>query len=284
MKVVLFGTTGQVATEVQRHVPEGVTVEAISRSRADFTSPEEVRVATLCVEADVFINAVAYTNVDLAENEVDQAYAVNAESVAAMAESAAERCIPLVHISTDYVFDGSGNRPWQPDDQPGPLGVYGASKLAGEEAIRASCARHIVLRTAWVFSSHRQNFVKTMLMHGAKRQHLRVVSDQFSGPTPAVDVAKTCLTLAAALHEGAAGGTYHYVGSPCVHWADFAREIFAQAEMPTEVEDIASENYPTPSERPKNSRLDCASLANDFGIARPDWRARLGEVLAELRA
>ena len=284
MKVVVFGKTGQVATELQRQTPPGVTVEAVSRTCADFTSPEAVRGTTWGIEADAFINAVAYTDVDGAEKDEATAFAVNAHSVAAMAEAAAERGIPLVHISTDYVFDGSGDVPWRPTDATGPLGVYGASKLAGEEAVRASGARHVILRTAWVFSAHRKNFVKTMLHHGAQRQRLRVVSDQYGGPTPAKNIAQTCLKLAAALADGAEGGTYHYVGSPCTNWSGFAREIFLQAGMPTEVEDIPSTEYPTPAERPKNSRLDCASLADDFGIGRPDWRAGLGEVLAELRA
>jgi dTDP-4-dehydrorhamnose reductase len=235
------------------------------------------------VDADALINAVAYTAVDQAESDAETAYLVNATSVGAMAEVAGERNIPLVHISTDYVFDGSGDQPWRPNDETGPLGVYGASKLAGEDAVRASGARHVILRTAWVFGAHGKNFVKTVLRLAAERERLTVVNDQFGGPTPAADIADACYTLARAMHGGAEGGTFHFAGAPWTNWAEFAREIFSQAGLPTIVDETTTEGYPTVATRPRNSRLDCTSLEAEFGIGRPDWRKRLGEVLAELQ-
>lgn len=196
---------------------------------------------------------------------------------------AAARGLPFLHISTDYVFDGSGTQAWQPGDATGPLGVYGRSKLAGEEAVRAAGGSHLILRTSWVFSAHGANFVKTMLRLGAERSALRVVADQIGGPTPAADIARALVTLATALQAGATGGTYHFAGSPATSWADFARAIFQIAGQGVSVEDIASEDYPTPARRPRNSRLECGALKADFGIDAPDWHAGLAEVIAELK-
>ncbi|MCV6593869.1 MAG: dTDP-4-dehydrorhamnose reductase [Silicimonas sp.] len=282
MKIALFGQNGQVATEVQRACPPGTSLTVIGREVADFSQPDQVFAVASALHADAMINATAYTAVDKAEEETALADAVNGISVGRLGEACASSETPLVHISTDYVFDGSGTRPWAPGDATDPQGAYGASKLKGEEALRASGARHVILRTSWVFSAHGNNFVKTMLRFGAEREVLRVVDDQIGGPTPAAGIARTCLGIARALHEGAEGGTYHYAGAPEVSWADFARAIFEASGLPARVEAIPTTDYPTPATRPLNSRMDCTSLARDFGIDRPDWRAGLAEVLAEL--
>ena len=200
-----------------------------------------------------------------------------------MAEACAARGLPLVHISTDYVFDGSGTRPWAPDDPTGPLGAYGASKLAGEEGVRAAEGAHAILRTSWVFSAHGANFVKTMLRLGAERDALSIVADQVGGPTPAAAIARACLLIARGLlDDPARSGIYHFSGAPDVSWADFARAIFAEAGLSVSVTDIPTADYPTPAPRPLNSRLDCAATEAVFGLPRPDWRSGLRRVLAEL--
>ena len=282
MKLAVFGRTGQVARELQARAPDHVSLDVIGRERADFSTPDQVADVARALQVDAIINAVAYTAVDKAEAERDLAQSVNATSVARLAEAAAETDTPLVHISTDYVFPGNGTTPWTPKDQTGPLGVYGATKLAGEDAIRASGARHVILRTSWVFSAHGGNFVKTMLRLGAERDRLTIVADQIGGPTHAAAIADACLATARALTDGHAGGTYNFSGAPDVSWAGFARAIFASAGLAPMVVDIPTSDYPTPAERPLNSRLDCSSLMRDFAIPRPDWKEGLAEVLDAL--
>ncbi|MBT8414517.1 MAG: dTDP-4-dehydrorhamnose reductase [Boseongicola sp.] len=284
MRIALFGKTGQVASEVQRRASKGVVVHAIGRDQADFTSPKMVQATASRLDVDIIINAVAYTAVDKAESEVEVANAVNNLAVAALAEAAALRSIPLIHISTDYVFDGSGNTPRSPDAPTGPLGVYGLTKLAGENAIRSANGPFAILRTSWVFSAHGANFVKTMLRLGAEREHLSIVADQIGGPTSAASIADTVLAVAESLTRKSDRGTYHFSGAPDVSWADFAREIFKQANLDVSVDDIATSDYPTPAKRPMNSRLDCESLSLEFGIARPNWCEDLNNVLKELGA
>jgi dTDP-4-dehydrorhamnose reductase len=280
MRVLVFGRTGQVAVEIGRAAPGAVR---LGREAADLLDPEACARAVAGAEADAVINAAAWTGVDAAETERNAAFCVNAEAPAAIARAAAARGLPLVHISTDYVFDGTGERPWTPDDPPGPLGAYGASKLAGEAGVRAAGGAHAILRTSWVFSAHGTNFVKTMLRLGAERDSLRIVADQVGGPTPAAAIAGACLEIAAALvRDGGRSGTYHFSGGPDVSWADFARAILGRAGLAASVEDIPSEAYPTPAPRPRNSRLDCGTTERVFGIARPDWGAGLDAVLAEL--
>ncbi len=279
MNILVFGKTGQVATELARQMPGAVF---LGRDQADLLDPAGCAAAIAQAEADVVINAAAYTAVDRAETDVAAATMINATTPGAMAVAAAARGLPFLQISTDYVFDGSGAAAWQPGDATSPLGVYGRSKLAGEEAVRAAGGSHLILRTSWVFSPHGANFVKTMLRLGADRPALRVVADQIGGPTPAADIARALAVLARALRDGAKGGTYHFAGQPATSWAGFARAIFQSAGQAVSVEDIASEDYPTPARRPRNSRLDCGALKNDFGIDAPDWHAGLAEVIAEL--
>jgi dTDP-4-dehydrorhamnose reductase len=283
MKLLMFGRTGQVATEVQRRAPEGVAVTALGREQADLSDPEACAEAIRAHAPDAVINAAAWTAVDRAEAEEDAATVINGDAPGAMARACADLRIPFVHISTDYVFDGAGETPFAPDHPTAPLGAYGRSKLAGEEAVRAAGGTHAILRTSWVVSAHGANFVKTMLRLGAERDRLTIVADQVGGPTCAADIADACLRIAAQLKEDPAkSGTYHFSGAPDVSWADFAREIFAQAGLAPEVVDIPTSAYPTPARRPFNSRMDNGRTEAVFGIARPDWREGLRAILKDL--
>lgn len=279
MTYLIFGKTGQVANELARRVPEAVF---LGRDQADLSDPDACAAAILAARPAAVINAAAWTAVDKAETEEEAAYLVNAAAPGAMARACAGLGVPFVHISTDYVFDGSGETPWKPGDPTGPLGAYGRTKLAGEEAVRAAGGAFAILRTSWVFSAHGANFVKTMLRLGATRDSLTVVADQVGGPTPAADIAQVCLAMAQALiTDPGKSGTYHLSGGPDVSWADFARDIFARAGLAVTVGDIPTSAYPTPAKRPGNSRMDCSDLAV-FGLERPDWRQGLDAVLAEL--
>lgn len=281
MKVLVFGKTGQVASELGRL--DGVT--CLGRDKVDLTDPDACRAAIETCDAEAVINAAAYTAVDQAESARDMAMRVNAVAPAAMASAAAARAIPFVHISTDYVFDGSGSQPKRPGDATHPLGVYGESKRDGEYGVIHAGGGPAILRTSWVFSAHGQNFVKTMLRLGAERDRLRIVCDQIGGPTAARDIAAACMTIAHSLRDRPeTSGIYHFSGAPDVSWAGFAREIFAQAGLQVDIEDIPTTDYPTPAARPLNSRLDCSTTETVFGIKRPDWRSALAHVLADLNS
>lgn len=282
MKLAIFGATGQVATELRRRMPHDVDAVVIGRDKADFSDPGSPSAAMAGLRVDAVINAAAYTAVDRAESERELAFCVNAEAVSLLAGTLAVTKTPLIHISTDYVFDGSGDKPWKPGDPTQPLSVYAESKLAGEDAVRGSTVRHCILRTSWVFSAHGNNFVKSMLRLGKERKRLSVVSDQIGGPTPAAEIADALFAIARELRSGHEGGTYHFAGAPDTSWAGFAREIFRQADIDCEIEDIPTQSYPTPARRPLNSRLDCGTLRQDFGIDRPDWHVGLREVLREI--
>ena len=258
-------------------------ITALGRDQADLSDPEACAAIIAQSDADAVINAAAYTAVDKAEEEKALATIINGDSPGAMARACAVKGIPFLHVSTDYVFDGTGETPWSPSDPVAPQNAYGRSKLAGEEAVRAAGGPHLILRTSWVFSAHGANFVKTMLRLSETRDHLTVVADQIGGPTAARDIAKALLAIAPQL-GARKGGTYHFAGLPSVSWADFAREIFAKSGRETLVADIPTSDYPTPATRPLNSRMNCADLTTDFGVAIPDWRASLGEVLRDLEA
>ena len=282
MKLLVFGKTGQVAREL---ILQGSAHEitALGRDQADLSDPEACAAIIAQSNADAVINAAAYTAVDKAEEEEDLATVINGDTPGAMARACAAKDIPFLHVSTDYVFDGTGETPWSPSDPVAPQNAYGRSKLAGEEAVRAAGGPHFILRTSWVFSAHGANFVKTMLRLSETRDHLTVVADQIGGPTAARDIARALLAIAPQL-ANRSGGTYHFAGQPSVSWADFAREIFAKSGRNMQVADIPTSDYPTPAKRPLNSRMDCADLTTDFGVAIPDWRASLGEVLRDLEA
>ena len=282
MRILTFGETGQVATALRQHAGD-TDIICLGRDQADLGTPDMLRAVIEATDADVIINAAAYTAVDKAETDQDHAEQVNHLAVGSMARAAAKRAIPLLHISTDYVFPGDGEAPWQPGDETGALGVYGATKRRGEEALEMAGGPYAILRTSWVFSATGNNFVKTMLRLGAERDSLTIVGDQIGGPTSADDIAKALLTMARAFHAGqGTRGIYHFTGAPDVSWADFAREIFAQADITCAVTPIPTSDYPTPATRPLNSRLDCTTLETVYGIKRPDWRHSLTTVLKDL--
>jgi dTDP-4-dehydrorhamnose reductase len=281
MTILVFGETGQVARELALLDD----TRCVGRATADLEDPQACADLIVRERPEAVINAAAYTAVDRAEEEETRATTVNAKAPGAMARACTDLEIPFMQISTDYVFDGSGTDPRQPGDPTGPLGAYGRSKLAGEEAVRAAGGTHAILRTSWVVSAHGSNFVKTMLRLGAEREALTIVADQVGGPTGAREIAASCHAITRQLAaDPAKTGTYHFAGAPDVSWAGFAREIFAQAGISCTVTDIPSADYPTPARRPLNSRLDCAATHTAFGIARPDWRESLTQILTELGA
>lgn len=287
MKALVFGTTGQLGIELGRTAPRGTLLLAFGREAADLTRPESCAALVAATDADVVINAAAYTAVDAAETDRDAARLVNATAPDAMARAAAARNLPFLHVSTDYVFDGTGTRPWREDDPTGPLGVYGQTKLEGERLVAAARGPHAILRTSWVFSAHGRNFVKTMLRLGSARDTLSVVDDQRGGPTAAADIARALWTIAGAFAGGrGASGIFHYAGAPTVSWAGFAEAIFAASSLPAkpEVRRIATTEHPTPARRPANSALDCTRIRAAYGIEQPDWRASLARVIRELEA
>ena len=280
MTILIFGETGQVARELAMRAPDAVY---LGRDQADLADPAACAAALTRAAPSAVINAAAYTAVDKAEEDEALATCVNGAAPGAMAVAAADLGVPFVHISTDYVFDGAGTAPFAPGAPVAPLGAYGRSKLAGEEAVRAAGGVHAILRTSWVVSAHGNNFVKTMLRLGAERDSLSIVADQVGGPTAAGDIAAACLEIAAQLlTDPGKTGTYHFAGAPDVSWADFAREIFGQAGLDCAVTDIPSAAYPTPAKRPANSRMDCSALEATFGIARPDWAESLSGILRAL--
>lgn len=284
MRALVFGTTGQVARELARHLPDGVQLTALPRAEADLSDPAACAEAVTGAQADVVINAAAYTAVDRAEDEETLATVINGAAPGAIARAAAGRGLPFVHLSTDYVFDGSGSAPFTPEDETGPLNAYGRSKLAGEREIADAGGRHVILRTSWVFSAHGANFVKTMLRLAETRDRLDIVSDQRGGPTPAGEIAKAVWRIAGQLHSGGgASGIHHFSGWPDTGWDGFAREIFATAGKNVTVKGIPTAEYPTPAQRPLNSRLDCSTTEAAFGIERPDWRRALPDILQHLR-
>lgn len=278
--ILVFGATGQVARELQRQAD----VIALNREQADLMDPTACAEAIARYSPNLVINAAAYTDSAAAETNEHVANIINGESPTMMAEACARQDVPLVHLSSDYVFDGAGEEPWQTGDQTGPLNAYGRSKVIGEEGISAIGGRYIILRVSWVFSSHGKNFVKTMLSLGQSRTEISVVSDQIGGPTSASDIAAACLAMGAQVAKDPdLSGIEHYSGGPDVSWADFAREIFGQAKMDCKVVDIPTSAYPSPLTRPLNSRFDCSGL-DKFGIERPSWRESLKSVMRELGA
>ncbi len=278
----MFGKTGQVASEVRRHAGKHEII-VLDRTAADLMSPTSCAKIVLDCDADLVLNAAAYTSVDQAETEPEKATCINASSPGAIARAAKQRGLPFLHISTDYVFDGSAARPWQASDRPNPQNVYGHSKLLAEIAITECAAQAVILRTSWVFSAHGNNFVKTMLRLGRERDELSVVDDQIGGPTAASDIAQTLLNIAEQMcADSSKRGIYHYSGAPDVSWKRFASEIFALSNSNICLKGIPTSAYATTARRPLNSRLDCAPICVDFGIQRPNWKSSLANVLREL--
>lgn len=284
MTILIFGKTGQVARELQALAPVIAPMIVLGRGEADLAVPGACAAAIEHYAPTAVINAAAFTAVDRAEDEEELATQINGAAPAETAKACAARDIPFVHLSTDYVFDGSGETSWRPDDRVAPISAYGRSKLSGEQGVVEAGGRYAILRTSWVLSAHGQNFVKTMLRLGAQRDQLSVVADQFGGPTPAAAIAQACLSIAEQLADDPAKrGTYHFAGAPDTSWADFARAIFVQAGLACEVQDIGTSDYPTPARRPANSRLDCSATEAVFGIKRPNWQYGLAAVLQDLK-
>ena len=283
--ILVTGGQGQIGRELARQVwPTDVMVHFPDRAELDIASPSSLVACLRGQRFDAIINGAAYTAVDRAEEERDAAFLVNGEAPGWLADSG----VPLVHVSTDYVFDGRADGYYREDDPVGPIGVYGASKLEGERAVRAGQSRSVILRTAWVISPHRHNFLKTMLRIGAANPVLRVVDDQRGCPTSAADIAAALRVIALRLIEDprAPLGIYHFVDAGEASWCELAREIFAlsgAAGGPSpEVEPIATADYPTPARRPANSRLSTDKIMSDYGIVPRDWRAAVRDIVEEL--
>jgi dTDP-4-dehydrorhamnose reductase len=289
--LLVFGGDGQVGRALaEAATPPGWRVVALGRAAVDITDAEHLARAIAAHEPAAVVNAAAYTAVDKAESERDAAFRINETGAGLVAEAAAAAQATVIHLSTDYVFNGEASRPWREDDAVAPLGVYGASKAAGEDAVRAAARRHVILRTSWVFGVHGNNFVKTMLRLGAERPALKIVADQVGRPTSAHDLADAILAIAAKLGGGVATakayGTFHFANAGAVSWHDFAREIFTQAAErggpSPQLAAIPTRDYPTPAQRPAYSVLDCDKLAGLYGIEPRRWQAALADVLARL--
>ncbi|HEV8678374.1 MAG TPA: dTDP-4-dehydrorhamnose reductase [Stellaceae bacterium] len=288
MKLLVLGAGGQVGRELCRRAwPANYSIAAFDHAGLDITHRAAVIAAIAGARPDIVVNAAAYTAVDRAESEREAAWASNCAGPGNLAAACRDMAIPLVHLSTDYVFDGSKRGPYREEDPVKPLGVYGQSKEAGERAVREVLAEHVILRTAWVYSVHGHNFVKTMLRLAAERPVLRVVADQIGSPTGAADIAAAIGTVAAQIAAGnKRWGTYHFAGGGSVSWHGFAEAIFELAVPwrgpPPRVEAITTADYPTPARRPANSMLDCRRIGEALGIVPRPWREALAETVREL--
>ncbi len=296
MKILLLGKNGQVGWELQRALAPLGDVTALDFDtpgplRADFSDPESLAATVRAVAPQIIVNAAAHTAVDKAESEPEFARALNAASPAVVAREAATLGATLLHYSTDYVFDGSGSTPWTEDSPTGPLSVYGATKLEGEQAIRASGCRHVILRTSWVYAARGGNFAKTMLKLARERDRLTVIDDQIGSPTGAdllADISAHVLRAVAAQPQLA--GTYHAVADGETSWHDYARHVieFARARgeairvAPDAIEPVPTSAFPTPAKRPGNSRMNTAKLKHAFGLRLPPWQAGVERMLTEV--
>lgn len=285
--ILITGGTGQVGTGLTLANRGRFEVVAPARAELDLLDAASIERNIASRDWAAIVNCAAYTAVDKAESEPEPAFAINAEAPGTIARAAAARAIPLLHVSTDYVFDGSKPKPYAEDDPVAPLGVYGASKEAGERAVRDEGGRSIILRTAWVVSPWGHNFIKTMLRLGAEREELGVVADQIGCPTSAIDIAETLLTLTERmLDRQESPGTYHFVNSGQASWHDLASAVFvyagARGMKTPRVKAITTADYPTPAKRPANSRLSTAKLEQTFGMTPRPWQVAVEEILASL--
>lgn len=285
MKILITGRNGQLAQALQQRLAGLGQVHVLGREQLDLAEPERIRQVVRELSPDLLVNAAAYTAVDQAENEPALAFAINATAPGVLAEEAARLGVPLLHYSTDYVFDGSKATPYTEDDAPNPLSVYGRSKLAGEQAIHAVGGAHLTLRTSWVYSLHGRNFLLTMQRLLQEKPQLRVVADQIGAPTWAGSLAASTLALIQHWQAGQAGawGTYHMTAQGQTSWFGFAQAIGehlkAQGRPCAQLLPIPSSEYPTPAQRPLNSRLDCSRLRQQWQVEQPDWRQALIECL-----
>ncbi len=288
--ILIAGRNGQVASALQEQILPGTDIVCLGRSDLDLTRPETLAAAFEKHAPRLVINAAAYTAVDQAETDREGAFALNATGAGALATEAAKRDIPILHLSTDYVYDGAKSAPYKEEDATAPLGVYGQSKLEGERLVAAANRQHLILRTAWVYSPFGKNFAKTMLRVAQQRPELGVVDDQIGNPTSAHDIASALIRLASNIFQAPTvpWGVYHLTASGEASWADFAEEIFAASRAhggPVDhVKRISTAEYPTPTRRPANSRLDCAKLEAAFGIRLPHWKDSTRACIARLVA
>lgn len=286
-KILVTGANGQVGWELMRRAEKfGVTAVGTERAELDITDASAVEAMIKPGTFDVVVNAAAYTAVDKAESEPDKVYAVNRDGPAYLATACARANIPLIHISTDYVFDGTKQGAYVENDPVNPINVYGASKAAGEQAVRECWERHIILRTSWVYGVHGHNFVKTILRLAQERDELRVVADQWGSPAAAGDIAEAILSIVERQIGDRQWGTYHYCGEGPTTWHGFAEAIVAASlrhdgrNIP--VRPITTADYPTPAKRPANSELDCTKIRTVFGLAPRGWKEALQEVVREI--
>ncbi|WP_412491270.1 dTDP-4-dehydrorhamnose reductase [Vibrio fluvialis] len=285
-KVLITGSHGQVGYCLTNILAERDDVDLIAYDRDVLDITNESQVASVLTELapDVIINCAAHTAVDKAETDVEMSYAINRDGPRHLAQAAESLDAVMLHISTDYVFDGDKAEPYLETDTPNPKGIYGQSKLAGEEAVAAHCSRYAILRTAWVFGEHGNNFVKTMLRLGKDRPELGIIGDQFGGPTYAGDIANALVAMMDGFTGPEQAGVYHFSGAPHVSWYQFANAIFASADkhgvLPQipEVNEITADQYPLPAPRPANSRLNCDKIQQAFAIAPSDWQSALGNI------
>lgn len=289
LNVLITGAQGQVGAELVKTAPTEFKTIGLGSKQLDITNQQHIQSALAKYKPDLIINAAAYTAVDKAESDADTAFAVNEQGVAWLAQAANAAHIPLFHISTDYVFDGTANTPYTETDPANPQSVYGASKLAGEQALASTLSQHIILRTSWVFGATGNNFVKTMLRLAAERDELSVVADQHGCPTSANSIAKTLWQLAQLYADQGSlpWGTYHFSNAPACTWHDFAGEIFEQAvniglldKTPT-LHPITTAEYPTPAQRPAWSVFDCSKIEHLLQRKTQHWRQQLSELLKE---
>lgn len=290
MKILVTGANGQVGHALREQLAKTAwDFVALTRAELDISNSVVVEEAITKFQPDIIINAAAYTTVDKAENDQDNAFRINRDGPANLARASASIGAALFHISTDYVYSGESDRPYHENDATGPQGVYGHSKLAGEIAVAQANPKHIILRTAWVFGEHGNNFVKTMIRLGQTRDSLGIVADQHGGPTYAGDIATALLAIADyyARNDSAPWGTYHYSGLPHVSWFQFAQHIFAEVEhaglyskATPQLNAITTADYPTPAKRPANSKLDCNKIQQTFGIPPSDWQSALKNITA----
>ncbi|WP_350628460.1 dTDP-4-dehydrorhamnose reductase [Pseudoalteromonas sp. CAL260-MNA-CIBAN-0059] len=287
MKVLIAGKNGQVGSCLVSQLSDMPTIDflALGREDLDITDAEQVNKIVNEYKPSIIINAAAYTSVDKAESEVELADAINNLGPKNLAKAAAQINAAIIHISTDYVFAGDKEGLYTEADEVNPQGVYGQTKLAGEQSVAQECTAHIILRTAWVFSEFGNNFVKTMLRLAQTRNSIGVVGDQFGGPTYAGDIAKALINIAQQLKQGSTKfGVYNYSGYPHVSWQEFAEQIFESAlthniiGSPIMVNAITTADYPTPAKRPANSKLDCSKIATDFSIPPGDWQNALNNI------
>jgi len=290
MKLLIIGSNGQLGWELcQRGKPHGFNIIPLDIPEFDITDPAAIKKVVNQPGVSLVINAAAYTAVDKAESEPKKAFAINCDGPADLAASCNEAGIPLVHISTDYVFDGTREQPYLETDPLSPLGVYGKSKAEGETIVRSLLTDHIIIRTAWLYGIHGNNFVKTMLSLGKEKETLRVVADQYGCPTSAADLAEAILTIAEQIKErpDIPWGTYHYCGKGKTTWHGFAEKIFELAKQYNlfsikKVIPVTTAEYPTPAKRPLNSVMDCSMLTKNFGILPAPWQESLERMLRQL--